>query len=80
MGGHLDIREHIAVRDAGMVYCITAPTMKVAKIGFWRRTIEGLLKRYVTPYGKEVSFYYVNVDACTIFLNTVLILDMSGYL
>jgi hypothetical protein len=43
--------------NKGYVYCITSPLLNAIKIGLWKGTIDNLLARYITPYGKNLELY-----------------------
>jgi len=51
------IRTEKQARDYGCVYIVCSPVLNACKIGMWNSSIEALKRRYITPYGKDVSIY-----------------------
>ena len=49
---------------SGYIYCVTADTMTVIKIGYWRGRLKELRSRYVTCYGKNCELFCSQTSDC----------------
>jgi hypothetical protein len=45
---------------SGIVYCITSELVNYIKIGYWRKSINSLKRRYITYLGNNLNLFYVN--------------------
>lgn len=52
----------VNINNRGYVYLVTSDIVSVVKIGFWRKSLIELHKRYVTTYGKNLNLMYTECD------------------
>jgi hypothetical protein len=55
----IDVPAHIRLSKAGITYAVSSPLLGAIKLGYWTGSIPGFMKRYITPYGKDLQVFYV---------------------